>query len=154
MTYSCLEHTFAPQWPTSRCLGERRYSHATNTSTSTSQDCLWKLVKQVSPEFQLSFKNKVQDLQGGTSPLITDYNLPQGLILQFLVRGKVRMEANCSESVMGKGARSALADTILVPCTKTYQLITIISPNMEKKNVCQLLQLTILTLKTENWNYE
>lgn len=105
-------------------------------------------LKQVSSEFQLSFKNKVQDLQGGTSTL--DYNLPQGLILQFLVTGKVRMETNCSESVMGKGARSVLADTIHVPCTKTYQLITIISPNMGKKNVCQLLQLTILTLKTEN----
>lgn len=70
MIYSCLEHTFSPQLPTSRCLVDSRYSHATNTSTSTSQDCLWKLVKQVSPEFQLSFKNKVQDLQGGTSPLI------------------------------------------------------------------------------------
>jgi len=43
------------------------------------------------------------------------------------------MEANCSESVMGKRAGTVLADRINVPCTQeASRVVTIITPNIDK----------------------
>lgn len=130
-------HPNIPSKKLGKCLVENRYSHATNTSTSTSQDRPWKLVKQGSAELQPSFKDRVHDTRGHIATYQTDYKLPQGPILPFLMRSRSGLKQT-SESVMGKWTGSVLADRINVPCTKTYQVITIISPNMEK-NVCLLL---------------